>query len=128
MRARAPSRGTHEQYAVPASAPAVVHSRRALGVYFFLISAALFFLLPLYVMGITSIKPMSEIRLGNIFAFPLEVTFEPWARGLVTRPAPGWSAEDLGRLLEFDPHPHSVADACRSCWVRSTAMRWPTGA
>ena len=48
-----------------------------LGVYFFLISAALFFLLPLYVMGITSIKPMSEIRLGNIFALPLEVTFAP---------------------------------------------------
>jgi len=51
-----------------------------LGVYFFLLSAALFFMVPLYVMGITSIKPMSEIRLGNIFAFPLEVTFEPWAR------------------------------------------------
>ena len=49
------------------------------GIYAFLISAALFFLLPLYVMGITSIKPMDEIRMGNIFAFPVAVTFEPWA-------------------------------------------------
>jgi glucose/mannose transport system permease protein len=51
-----------------------------LGVYGFLASAALFFLLPLYVMGITSIKPMAEIREGNIFALPLAVTFEPWAQ------------------------------------------------
>jgi len=51
-----------------------------LGIYFFLVSAALFFLLPLYVMGITSIKPMSEIRMGNIFAFPVELTFAPWAQ------------------------------------------------
>jgi glucose/mannose transport system permease protein len=51
-----------------------------LGVYAFLASAALFFLLPLYVMGITSIKPMAEIREGNIFALPLAITFEPWAQ------------------------------------------------
>ncbi len=51
-----------------------------MGIYFFLISAALFFLLPLYVMGITSIKPMDEIRQGNIFAMPLAITFEPWAQ------------------------------------------------
>ncbi len=51
-----------------------------LGLYAFLVSAALFFLLPLYVMGITSIKPMSEIRMGNIFAFPVAITFEPWAQ------------------------------------------------
>ena len=42
-----------------------------LGIYAFLVSAALFFLVPLYVMGITSIKPMDEIRMGNIFAFPV---------------------------------------------------------
>jgi glucose/mannose transport system permease protein len=51
-----------------------------LGIYAFLISAALFFLLPLYVMGITSIKPMEEIRMGNIFAWPVAITFEPWAK------------------------------------------------
>jgi glucose/mannose transport system permease protein len=48
------------------------------GIYAFLLSAALFFLLPMYVMGITSIKPMEEIRQGNIFQFPLAMTFEPW--------------------------------------------------
>jgi len=51
-----------------------------LGIYAFLLSAALFFLLPMYVMGITSIKPMVEIRQGNIFQFPLAMTFEPWAQ------------------------------------------------
>lgn len=49
-----------------------------LGIYAFLITAALFFLLPLYVMLVTSVKSMEEIRLGNIFALPLQVTFEPW--------------------------------------------------
>jgi glucose/mannose transport system permease protein len=51
-----------------------------LGIYAFLVSAALCFLLPLYVMGITSIKPMEEVRAGNIFAVPLAVTFAPWAQ------------------------------------------------
>ena len=51
-----------------------------LGIYAFLVSAALFFVLPLYVMGITSIKPMDEIRMGNIFALPVSLTFEPWAK------------------------------------------------
>jgi glucose/mannose transport system permease protein len=55
-------------------------NRRAarIGIYAFLLTAALFFLLPLYVMLVTSVKPMEEIRLGNIFALPLAVTFEPW--------------------------------------------------
>ncbi len=48
------------------------------GLYAFLASAALFFLVPLYVMLVTSVKPMEEIRLGNIFALPLAVTVEPW--------------------------------------------------
>ena len=49
-----------------------------LGVYAFLFSAALYFLLPLYVMIITSFKSMDEIRNGNVFALPLLVTVEPW--------------------------------------------------
>ncbi|TFW20378.1 carbohydrate ABC transporter permease [Massilia arenosa] len=49
-----------------------------LGIYAFLVSAALFFLLPLYIMLVTSVKPMDEIRAGNIFAFPLQFTLEPW--------------------------------------------------
>ena len=49
-----------------------------IGIYAFLLTAALFFLLPLYVMLITSVKPMEEIRAGNIFAFPLQITLDPW--------------------------------------------------
>lgn len=49
------------------------------GVYAFLLSAALFFLLPLYVMLVTSVKPMSEIRLGHLLALPVHFTLEPWS-------------------------------------------------
>ncbi|HEU4852887.1 MAG TPA: carbohydrate ABC transporter permease [Telluria sp.] len=49
-----------------------------IGIYAFLLTAALFFLLPLYVMVVTSLKPMEEIRLGNIFALPLQLTLDPW--------------------------------------------------
>jgi glucose/mannose transport system permease protein len=51
-----------------------------IGIYAFLIVAALFFLLPAYVMVITSLKPMSEIRLGNLFAWPTQWTTEPWIK------------------------------------------------
>jgi glucose/mannose transport system permease protein len=60
------------------------HARRKrfsparLGVYGFLLIAALFFLLPLYVMLVTSVKPMSEIRLGNLLALPVHFTLQPW--------------------------------------------------
>jgi glucose/mannose transport system permease protein len=49
-----------------------------IGIYAFLLTAALFFLLPLYVMLATSFKPMAEIRSGNIFALPLAVSFDAW--------------------------------------------------
>jgi glucose/mannose transport system permease protein len=48
------------------------------GVYAFLVSAALFFLLPLWIMLVTSLKPMEEVRLGNILAWPSDPTLEPW--------------------------------------------------
>lgn len=50
------------------------------GIYLFLIVAAIYFLLPLYVMIVTSLKTMDEIRLGNIFALPSDPTFEPWVQ------------------------------------------------
>ena len=49
-----------------------------LGVYAFLLTSALFFLLPLYVMLVTSIKPMAEIRLGNILSLPVHFTLDAW--------------------------------------------------
>ncbi|WP_114946127.1 carbohydrate ABC transporter permease [Microvirga calopogonii] len=51
-----------------------------IGVYAFLVTAALFFLLPLWIMVMTSLKPMDEIRLGNIIALPAAMTFEAWSK------------------------------------------------
>lgn len=51
-----------------------------IGLYAFLFTAAAFFLLPAYVMLVTSVKPMEEIRLGNLFAWPVTLTLEPWAQ------------------------------------------------
>ena len=60
--------------------PRNAFSRRNVLVYGTLIMVALYYLLPLYVMVATSLKGMPEIRLGNIFAPPVEITFEPWAK------------------------------------------------
>jgi glucose/mannose transport system permease protein len=49
-------------------------------VYGVLFVAAVYYLMPLYVMVVTSLKGLEEVRLGNIFAPPLEVTFEPWVK------------------------------------------------
>ena len=51
-----------------------------IGIYAFLITAALFFLLPLWIMVVTSFKPMEEIRLGNILALPVTLTLEAWTK------------------------------------------------
>ncbi len=48
--------------------------------YGFLIVAALYWLLPLYVMIVTSLKGLPEVRMGNVFAPPMELTFEPWVK------------------------------------------------
>ncbi len=55
-------------------------SRRNIFIYGTLIVVSLYYLLPLYVMITTSLKGMPEIRLGNVFAPPLEVTFAPWVK------------------------------------------------
>ena len=55
-------------------------SRRNIFLFGTLITIALFYALPLYVMFITSPKGMPEIRLGNVFSPPLEVTFQPWVK------------------------------------------------
>jgi glucose/mannose transport system permease protein len=49
-----------------------------LAVYGFLIAAALCFLVPLWVMIVTSFKTMDEIRLGHMLAWPTNFTIEPW--------------------------------------------------
>lgn len=55
-----------------------------LGIYAFLIGVALFYSLPLYVMVVTSLKTLPEIRLGLLFNFPNEITIEPWIKAWAT--------------------------------------------
>ena len=46
-----------------------------IGLYCFIIMCALFFLMPLYVMIITSLKDMDEIRSGNLLYIPQTLSF-----------------------------------------------------
>jgi glucose/mannose transport system permease protein len=77
---------------IAATQPAGMRPRRLtparIGIYAFLIVTALFFLTPLYVMLVTSLKPMEEIRLGAILALPRAPTLEPWIKA--------WSAACTG--------------------------------
>ena len=60
-----------------------------IGLYAFLIIAALFFLIPLWAMIVTSMKSMEEFRAGNIFALPMQPTFDYWIKA--------WSSACTGR-------------------------------
>ncbi|WP_299753567.1 carbohydrate ABC transporter permease [uncultured Boseongicola sp.] len=60
--------------------PTKAFSRRNIFLYGTLLVVTLYYALPLYIMIVTSLKGMPEIRMGNIFAPPLEVTFEPWVK------------------------------------------------
>ena len=85
-----------ERITPPAAAPVQRKAARRkshltparLGLYALLVSSAAFFLLPLYVMLVTSVKPMEEIHLGRLFALPSSLTFEPWVQA--------WSAACTG--------------------------------
>ncbi|OYU39766.1 MAG: sugar ABC transporter permease [Pseudorhodobacter sp. PARRP1] len=48
--------------------------------YGVLFVVSVYYLLPLWVMVMTSLKGMPEIRMGNIFAPPVEITFQPWVK------------------------------------------------
>jgi glucose/mannose transport system permease protein len=90
----------------------MTHARRAarIGIYAFLITAAAFFLLPLYVMLVTSVKSMDEIRAGGLFALPLAATFEPWRQA--------WSAVCTG----------AACDGVRAGFWNSVAICLPSTA
>src|ERR671919_943686 len=47
-------------------------------IYAALILFAVYFLLPLFVMLVNSVKPLDEIRGGNMLAMPRLFTIEPW--------------------------------------------------
>lgn len=60
--------------------PRKVLSRRNIFLYGTLLVITLYYAMPLYVMIVTSLKGMPEIRLGNVFSPPVEITFEPWVK------------------------------------------------
>ena len=60
--------------------PKRVLSRRNIFLYGTLLVMGLYYAVPLYVMVMTSLKGMPEIRMGNIFSPPMEITFEPWVK------------------------------------------------
>ncbi|MER9946838.1 carbohydrate ABC transporter permease [Mesorhizobium sp. M0047] len=76
--------------------PRRMMSRRNIFLYGTLFVMAAYYLLPLYVMVVTSLKGMPEIRLGNIFSPPLEITFEPWVKAWSTA-CTGLNCDGLSR-------------------------------
>ena len=71
-------------------------SARNIVIYGTLFVVSVYYLLPLYVMIVTSLKGMPEIRLGNIFSPPVEVTFQPWVKAWAEA-CTGLNCEGLSR-------------------------------
>ncbi|PYB75162.1 MULTISPECIES: carbohydrate ABC transporter permease [Rhizobium] len=76
--------------------PKRTFSGRNIMLYGSLIFFAIYYLIPLYVMIVTSLKGMPEIRLGNIFSPPVEITFEPWVKAWATA-CTGLNCDGLSR-------------------------------
>ena len=60
--------------------------------YGLLLVAALFFLAPLYVMLVTSLKDADQIRTGNLLSLPTAPTMEAWGKAGPARIA-AWAAD-----------------------------------
>lgn len=52
--------------------------------YLVLLMALVYFLIPTYVMIVTALKPIEEVRLGSMLALPQEPTFEPFLKAWFT--------------------------------------------
>lgn len=57
-------------------------------IYLVLLLFALFYMLPLYVMVVNSVKPLSEITGGGMMSLPQAWTLEPWGKA--------WSTAQIG--------------------------------
>ena len=57
-------------------------------IYLVLLLFALFYMLPLYVMVVNSVKPLEEITGGGMMNLPQVFTLEPWAKA--------WSSAQIG--------------------------------
>ena len=76
--------------------PKPIFSQRNIIIYGSLIVVSIYYLLPLYVMIVTSLKDMTEIRFGNVFAPPVQITFEPWVKAWSTA-CTGLNCDGLSR-------------------------------
>ena len=65
-------------------------------IYTTLTLLAAYYLAPLYVMVVTSLKTMPEVRLGNVFSLPNEITIEPWIKAWATA-CTGLNCDGLSR-------------------------------
>lgn len=61
---------------------------RRVPLYFVLILLAFYYLLPFYVMLVNSLKPLAEIRQGNMLSFPQQWTIKAWQGA--------WSSAQIG--------------------------------
>jgi glucose/mannose transport system permease protein len=59
-----------------------------IGIYVVLVLFCLYYLLPLYVMAVNSLKPLSEIQAGGMMSLPKQWTFAPWGSA--------WSTAQIG--------------------------------
>src|SRR4029453_6487546 len=79
-------------HAVPlahgASGPATTLGVGRIALYALLVVLAVLFLMPVYVMVVNSLKPLDEIRSGNLLALPIGWTIEPWLTA--------WSTAQIG--------------------------------
>lgn len=74
--------------AIPVETEARAVDYARIAIYAALILFALFYLLPLYVMVVNSIKPLDEIRRGDMLALPDVLTLYPWQSA--------WSTAQIG--------------------------------
>lgn len=61
-------------------------------IYTILFICAIYFLLPIFVMIITSLKDIDEIKNGNLLSLPSSITFDPWIEA--------WSEARIGPSAE----------------------------
>ena len=91
-------------------------------IYAVLILFAVYYLLPLYVMLVNSLKPLDEIRQGNMLALPQHLDHRALAQRLVDG-ADRRAADGPQALFhQLDPDGRAGGVRSRPCSARSTAM------
>ena len=86
-------------------------------IYIVLIIFAVYYLLPLYVMLVNSLKPLEEIRGGGMLYLPSVWTLDPWRAA--------WSSAQIGvdpsgfktLFLEFNSHGCASRFLIDSAWL-----------